>query len=157
MWRALWGSLAPEIVSEAQRNSGSLPGIREEARLSAHRPKPSAKQAKATTAQCKTIIFRTPGRPQKTLLAARDGSGRDLSLWRWQANEVPWCEPCERFWNPSSVTEMGECPTCGTLVETASDVDSTARQRVPWHFWLAITAAGVYLAWRAIDGIALLF
>ena len=70
---------------------------------------------------------------------------------------MPWCEPCERFWNPSSVTEMGECPTCGVSVETPSHVDSTTRQKVPWHFWVAIAAAAVYLGWRAIDGIALLF
>ena len=76
---------------------------------------------------------------------------------RWQAIAVPWCEPCDRFWNPGSVTEAGECPTCGAAVESPSEVDSPARQKVPWHFWVAVTAAGAYLAWRAIQGIALLF
>ena len=70
---------------------------------------------------------------------------------------VPWCEPCDRFWNPGSVTETGECPTCGTPVDTPPETDPPPRQRVPWHFWVAITAAGIYLAWRAIQGIALLF
>ena len=70
---------------------------------------------------------------------------------------MPWCDPCERVWNPASVAETGECPTCGAPVETPVDVDSAARQRVPWHFWVAITAAGAYLAWRAVQGIAQLF
>ena len=72
---------------------------------------------------------------------------------------MPWCEPCERFWNPRSVTADAACPTCGTPVESppAPDADAAARQKVPWHFWLAITAATIYLAWRAIQGIALLF
>ena len=70
---------------------------------------------------------------------------------------MPWCEPCERFWNPRSVTADDACPTCGTPVEAPSAVEPPARQKVPWHFWVAITAAAIYLAWRAIDGIALLF
>ncbi|WP_419850856.1 hypothetical protein [Candidatus Poriferisocius sp.] len=70
---------------------------------------------------------------------------------------VPWCEPCDRFWNPGSVTEEGECPTCGTPVETPPEAEPLPRQKVPWHFWVAITAAGIYLAWRAIQGIGLLF
>ncbi|WP_419846054.1 hypothetical protein [Candidatus Poriferisocius sp.] len=70
---------------------------------------------------------------------------------------VPWCEPCDRFWNPASVTEAGDCPTCGTPVETPPDTAPPPRQKVPWHFWLAITAAGIYLTWRAIQGIASLF
>ena len=70
---------------------------------------------------------------------------------------VPWCEPCERFWNPGSVTADGACPTCGAPVEAPSDPDTAARHKVPWHFWVAMTAAAVYLGWRAIQGIALLF
>lgn len=26
---------------------------------------------------------------------------------------MPWCEPCERFFNPNSLTEEGACPSCG--------------------------------------------
>lgn len=70
---------------------------------------------------------------------------------------MPWCEPCERFWNPGSVTAEGACPTCGTSVETPPDSDSATSERIPWHFWVAITAAAAYLGWRAIQGIILLF
>ena len=70
---------------------------------------------------------------------------------------MPWCEPCERFWNPRSVTADASCPICGTPVETPTSQDTDTRQKVPWHFWVAITAAAIYLGWRAIQGIALLF
>ena len=70
---------------------------------------------------------------------------------------MPWCEPCERFWNPSSVSKAGDCPTCGEPIETPSDQEPQAAQKIPWHFWVAIAAAAAYLGWRAIDGIALLF
>ena len=70
---------------------------------------------------------------------------------------VPWCEPCERFWNPGSVTAAGECPTCGAPVEVGHDQNSGVRHKVPWHFWVALAAAGFYLGWRAIQGIAQLF
>jgi len=26
---------------------------------------------------------------------------------------MPWCEPCERFFNPNSLTQAGACPSCG--------------------------------------------
>ncbi len=31
-----------------------------------------------------------------------------------------------------------------------------AAERIPWHFWLLLGAAAVYLAWRAVQGVALL-
>ena len=73
---------------------------------------------------------------------------------------MPWCEPCERFWNPRSLTTDGACPSCGATVDApagSESATSTTPQRVPWHFWVAITAAAIYLGWRAIQGIALLF
>ena len=29
-------------------------------------------------------------------------------------------------------------------------------ERIPWHFWLLVAAATVYLGWRAMQGIGLL-
>ncbi|MDE0116097.1 MAG: hypothetical protein OXT07_05715 [bacterium] len=55
------------------------------------------------------------------------------------------------------MTVEGACPTCGAPVDAPSELDAAARQRVPWHFWVFLAAAAVYLGWRAIDGIALLF
>ena len=31
-----------------------------------------------------------------------------------------------------------------------------AAERIPWHFWLLLGAAAVYLVWRAVQGVALL-
>ena len=31
-----------------------------------------------------------------------------------------------------------------------------AAERIPWHFWLLLAAAAVYLGWRAVQGVALL-
>ena len=70
---------------------------------------------------------------------------------------MPWCEPCERFWNPGKLTSEGACPTCGQTVEAPTRPVPNSRGKVPWHFWVVLAAAAVYLAWRAIWGIGLLF
>ncbi len=62
---------------------------------------------------------------------------------------MPWCDPCERFYNPTTLTSDGECPSCGEPI--------AERSKVPWHFWLILVAAGVYLLWRAVQGVLLLF
>ena len=25
---------------------------------------------------------------------------------------MPWCDDCQKFWNPNSMPDNGECPTC---------------------------------------------
>lgn len=87
---------------------------------------------------------------------------------------MPWCDPCDRFYNPNSVTSEGTCPTCGLALD-ASEVASAAAvrestadkrptvaavgvdrtTRVPWHFWLMVGALALYLGWRLIQGIVL--
>jgi hypothetical protein len=71
---------------------------------------------------------------------------------------VPWCEPCSKFYNPNSLPPTGECPSCGraldrpealaTAVEAAKE-----RVKVPWHFWLLLSAICAYLGWRLIQGV----
>ena len=61
---------------------------------------------------------------------------------------MPWCHPCERYYNPTSLTPEGRCPKCGETV-----VDKQPIPRVPWHFWIIVVAAGAYLGWRAIQAI----
>ena len=74
---------------------------------------------------------------------------------------MPWCEPCGRYLTPNAVATDGACPSCGQAVEPAPTADSATvvadRVKVPWHFWLILALASVYLGWRAIQGIALLF
>ena len=65
---------------------------------------------------------------------------------------MPWCESCDRYLSPSSVSVMGTCPKCGGRVEDA-DGRLAASQKVPWHFWLFVGAAGIYLGWRLLQGV----
>jgi hypothetical protein len=43
------------------------------------------------------------------------------------------------------VTDDGACPECGEPV---------GRRHVPWYFKLMLAATGVYLVWRAYQGIS---
>lgn len=58
---------------------------------------------------------------------------------------MPWCDDCAKFWNPSSMGEGGECPTCGRVISTPP--------RAPWHFKLLMVAVALYLGFRAFQGI----
>lgn len=76
---------------------------------------------------------------------------------------MPWCEDCDRFYTPSTLTAEGDCPE-GHHVADPGDaprlVQSEAEGReeepdpkVPWHFWLLIAATVIYLGYRAFQGI----
>ena len=83
---------------------------------------------------------------------------------------MAWCGSCERYLTPATLAADGGCPSCGSVVEhpveraaptagppgpgTPADVGV---ERIPWHFWLLLAAASVYLGWRAVQGVALLF
>jgi hypothetical protein len=69
---------------------------------------------------------------------------------------MPWCDPCEKNWTPSSLNADGTCPDCGRPVEGTPGVDHTP-QKTPWHFWVGVAFAAAYLGWRAIQGLLLLF
>ncbi len=69
---------------------------------------------------------------------------------------MPWCEPCEKNWTPSSLSADGRCPDCGEPVEGTPGIDH-APHKTPWHFWVGVGAAGLYLLWRVIQGLLLLF
>lgn len=57
-----------------------------------------------------------------------------------------WCDECQRLVEGDSLTEDGECPTCGTVLRQEG-------RPVPWHFKLMIVATVVYLGWRAYQGV----
>jgi hypothetical protein len=81
---------------------------------------------------------------------------------------MPWCEPCGRFYTPSTLTRGGDCPEGhhvadpdeGGLEQSsaagADDGADSERVRAPWHFWLMLAALAVYLGWRLVQGIAAL-
>ena len=58
---------------------------------------------------------------------------------------MPWCDDCQKFWNPNSMPENGECPTCKRVIALP--------QKAPWHFKLLLVAVSLYLGWRLIQGI----
>lgn len=38
---------------------------------------------------------------------------------------MPWCEDCSKFWNPSTMTAHGCCPSCGRSLAAAAGGDAT--------------------------------
>jgi hypothetical protein len=71
---------------------------------------------------------------------------------------MPWCEPCEKNWTPTSLRSDGTCPDCGEHVEVAEGGGQESRPyKTPWHFWVGVGVAAIYLGWRAVQGIMLLF
>lgn len=80
---------------------------------------------------------------------------------------MPWCEECARFLTPTSMGRCGECPTCGRVLAGAGVTDEPADEaadkaadedadppEVPWHFKLLVLATILYLAFRAVQGVA---
>jgi len=80
---------------------------------------------------------------------------------------MPYCDDCHKYWTPSSMSEDGTCPRCGTLLEPAdADVvggepgddpaedgadDTAGDEKVPWHFKLMIVALVIYLVYRFVE------
>ncbi len=63
---------------------------------------------------------------------------------------MPWCETCERFYNPNSLAPDGTCKTCGRFIADPAD-EADDDVKIPWHFWLLVVALVVYLGWRLIE------
>jgi hypothetical protein len=53
---------------------------------------------------------------------------------------MPWCDDCNRFWNPPSMGKGGECPSCGRVLAPP--------RRAPWHFKILLVGITVYLGYR---------
>ena len=67
---------------------------------------------------------------------------------------VPWCETCDRFYNPNSLNADGTCPTCGRVVTAPEEVAAAnEHQGAPWHFKLLVAATAVYLGYRLFQGL----
>jgi hypothetical protein len=96
---------------------------------------------------------------------------------------MPWCTGCDRFLSPNTVLADGTCPTCHSSVPDAARIPDTDRAvasgvaptdtapnaadaaddrdaehtPIPWHLWLLIAAVVIYLGYRALQGLELLF
>ena len=75
---------------------------------------------------------------------------------------MPFCEPCNRFYTPSTLTPDGDCPEghhvaepedAPKLVQSDVQLEDEKEPKIPWHFWLLIIAVSMYLGWRLIQGI----
>lgn len=68
---------------------------------------------------------------------------------------MPWCDTCDRFYNPNTLRPDGSCPTCGRTVAAGADVDVAHPEDggAPWHFKVLIAATAVYLGWRLLQGV----
>jgi len=62
---------------------------------------------------------------------------------------MPWCDDCDRFYNPSTLAEDGTCPEGHHVAEPPEEPDA----KIPWHFWLLVIALVIYLGWRLVQGI----
>lgn len=80
---------------------------------------------------------------------------------------MPWCEQCDRFYTPSTLSTDGDCPAGhhvaepgdapGLVQSTADPREEEPEPKIPWHFWVLLVSVVVYLGWRAIQGIGWLF
>ena len=78
---------------------------------------------------------------------------------------MPWCEPCDKWRSPGALMPDGTCPRCRTQVDHGAVAVEAQHQaaeirehaKIPWHFWVMVASAAIYLGWRAIQGIVALF
>ncbi len=78
---------------------------------------------------------------------------------------MPWCEDCDRFYTPSTLSAEGNCPSghhvadpdAAVLVQSddpgATEPRSRKKVKAPWHFWVLIVALTIYLGWRLVQAI----
>lgn len=77
-----------------------------------------------------------------------------MAPWAGDTEAVPWCDTCDRFYNPNTLREDGSCPTCGRVVASPSETAELEPPRgAPWHFKLLIAATALYLGWRLLQGV----
>jgi hypothetical protein len=84
---------------------------------------------------------------------------------------MPWCEDCAKFWTPSSMSADGSCPSCGRVLQvpdpaaaapvTAQNLDlrklAGKEAKAPWHFKVLMALLVIYLGWRLVQLVMLVF
>ena len=66
---------------------------------------------------------------------------------------MPFCETCDRFYNPNTLNVDGTCPTCGRQVGEPGSVATAESTPTPWHFKVLVLAVVLYLGWRLVQGL----
>ena len=64
---------------------------------------------------------------------------------------MPYCESCERFYSPNTLTAAGDCPDGHHVADPEPEPE---RPKAPWHFKVLVGFAVLYLAWRLLQAIA---
>lgn len=62
---------------------------------------------------------------------------------------MPYCDNCDRFLNPNTLTATGDCPDCDEHV--ADPVEAAEPITTPWHFKLLVAGVCGYLGWRLVE------
>ncbi|HEX7097063.1 MAG TPA: hypothetical protein VF183_14340 [Acidimicrobiales bacterium] len=71
---------------------------------------------------------------------------------------MPWCEPCGKFYNPNTLRPDGTCPNDHQVVDSATAAAQQEESaKVPWHLWVLVVGVVVYLGWRLVQLILMLF
>lgn len=61
---------------------------------------------------------------------------------------MPYCDACDRFYNPNTLDPVGDCPQGHHVADPApADVPPP----VPWHFKVMVALLVVYLGWRFVQ------
>ena len=67
---------------------------------------------------------------------------------------MPWCDTCDRFYNPNSIAPDGTCVKCGSFIaDPKEEKAEKERTRPPWHFYVLLVALVIYLGFRLVQGI----
>lgn len=61
---------------------------------------------------------------------------------------MPYCDACERFYNPNTLDDRGDCPDGHHVADPAAPEPVPP---VPWHFKLMLVVLLLYLGWRFVQ------
>lgn len=64
---------------------------------------------------------------------------------------MPFCPECDRFYNPNTLTEAGDCPDGHHVADPSDPAEAEPPTPVPWHFKVMLTLLVIYLTWRFIQ------
>lgn len=60
---------------------------------------------------------------------------------------MPHCDGCDRFYNPNTLDQHGDCPEGHHVADPA---EPETLPPVPWHFKLMLALLVAYLVWRFV-------
>jgi hypothetical protein len=61
---------------------------------------------------------------------------------------VPYCDGCDRFYNPNTLDPAGDCPEGHHVADPSVEEEPPP---VPWHFKVMLALLVAYLLWRFLQ------